>query len=262
MKSQAVSIRRLNANRENAKKSTGPKTAEGRAASSRNSAKHGLTSKTFILKTEDLDEFNEFRNAYIARFGPRDLVELNLVGRMVHADWNEHRSWSMEHELIDLKIEDNFHNVNGVYVDPPPGTQAALAVDQLAKEPTLPLLQRYAAALSRESRRAFKMLLELRKEVPLLPANTPGETNPWSETNTPPEPKTETTTEPPSTVSPQVPAAPQPPTPVRLTTDHRPPATAFVLSSIPIGTQTGRLNWASAEEVSTHETPDPPQNQR
>jgi hypothetical protein len=32
----------INANRENAKKSTGPRTAEGKAASSRNGLKHGL----------------------------------------------------------------------------------------------------------------------------------------------------------------------------------------------------------------------------
>jgi hypothetical protein len=32
----------INANRENAQKSTGPRTAEGKAASSRNGLKHGL----------------------------------------------------------------------------------------------------------------------------------------------------------------------------------------------------------------------------
>ena len=43
----------VNANRENAKKSTGPRTAEGKAASSRNRLLHGLRANKHILVDED-----------------------------------------------------------------------------------------------------------------------------------------------------------------------------------------------------------------
>ena len=39
------------ANRQNAKKSTGPTTPEGKAVASRNATKHGLRSNTIILKS-------------------------------------------------------------------------------------------------------------------------------------------------------------------------------------------------------------------
>src|ERR1035441_692112 len=47
----------VNANRQNAKKSTGPRTAEGKAASSRNGLKHGLCANKHILLDEDPEEF-------------------------------------------------------------------------------------------------------------------------------------------------------------------------------------------------------------
>jgi hypothetical protein len=46
---KATSIKRVNANRENAKKSTGPKTASGKFRSCRNALKHGLDSRKHLI---------------------------------------------------------------------------------------------------------------------------------------------------------------------------------------------------------------------
>ena len=46
----------MNANRENAKKSTGPRTPEGKATSSRNSLVHGMTSGKFLPPDGDPEE--------------------------------------------------------------------------------------------------------------------------------------------------------------------------------------------------------------
>jgi len=67
-------------------------------------------------------------------------------------------------------------------------------MSDLAKEPAVPLMQRYAKSLSFEARRAYDMLMDLRKRVPLVPPGTPlpeieepqNETNPCPEMNTPP----------------------------------------------------------------------------
>ena len=52
---KTISSRKLQANRENSKKSTGPKTSAGKAISSWNSIQHGLLSKR-LATTESLDK--------------------------------------------------------------------------------------------------------------------------------------------------------------------------------------------------------------
>ena len=46
------------ANRENAKKSTGPRTEEGKARSSQNGIKHGLLARDAVMADEDPAEYD------------------------------------------------------------------------------------------------------------------------------------------------------------------------------------------------------------
>ena len=48
------------ANRRNALKSTGPRTAAGKAASGRNALTHGLTARTAVVLDEDAGDYAEF----------------------------------------------------------------------------------------------------------------------------------------------------------------------------------------------------------
>ena len=52
-----ASVAQIRANRLNAQKSTGPRTAEGKAAASQNAAKHGLLAEQVVIKGEDPAEF-------------------------------------------------------------------------------------------------------------------------------------------------------------------------------------------------------------
>jgi hypothetical protein len=55
------------ANRENAQKSTGPQTDEGKRRSRRNTLRHGLTAETVIDGLEDTEDYQAFEQAIIAR---------------------------------------------------------------------------------------------------------------------------------------------------------------------------------------------------
>jgi hypothetical protein len=169
---KVISMRRQAANRANAQKSTGPKSPEGKARAAANAVRHGLAASNFVILTEDVGQFNGFRQSYMDRFGPRDGVEVDLIDRMVHAAWTERRTWSMENDAIDLQVRRMAPALAAEIGGATNGDRAARAIEELAKQPTLALLHRYAARLSNEFQRALKTLLELREKVPLIPAGT------------------------------------------------------------------------------------------
>jgi hypothetical protein len=97
---------RLAANRENAKKSTGPKTKKGKARSSRNAILHGLTSEKEINSSFDYkNEFKAFQKEIHRQFESNNTLELTLVDRLVTIMWRLRRIPSMETELIDFNVE-------------------------------------------------------------------------------------------------------------------------------------------------------------
>lgn len=66
-------------------KSGGPATPEGRARSSRNSLRHGLTAKSVVLPHESRAEFQLLVDSHIAQFAPFGGVEMELVEAMAAA---------------------------------------------------------------------------------------------------------------------------------------------------------------------------------
>src|SRR5258705_166343 len=89
----------------NGAKSGGPKTPEGRAASSMNSLKHGLTAKTLVLQNESSDQFTEMLNSYFDYLDPQNQVEVDLVADIVAARWRLRRIWRYETALIDIEMD-------------------------------------------------------------------------------------------------------------------------------------------------------------
>ncbi len=77
----ALSEARLLANRENARKSTGPRTEEGKARSRRNALRHGLAGEGAVLHPEDEARLRERVAAWSECLGPRDALEEYLISR-------------------------------------------------------------------------------------------------------------------------------------------------------------------------------------
>ena len=77
----ACSDAQLAANRQNAARSTGPTTAEGKEQSRRNALKHGLTGAGVVLPTEDLPAIEARFNDFAADLQPVGGVALFLVQR-------------------------------------------------------------------------------------------------------------------------------------------------------------------------------------
>src|SRR5882724_10312816 len=82
-----ASPKQLTANRANAKKSTGPRTPKGKAASRFNALKFGITAQSLLLPNESVDDFEALAVEYDARFRPQSPEQRFLVKSLVTADW-------------------------------------------------------------------------------------------------------------------------------------------------------------------------------
>jgi len=60
--SNVTSISKVLANRENAKKSTGPKSLFGKSRVSGNALKHGLHSSKHVIPSESVQEYEKYRD--------------------------------------------------------------------------------------------------------------------------------------------------------------------------------------------------------
>ena len=92
MSDNETSSRRAEANRRNAQKSTGPRTAEGKARSRFNAVKHGMRAATPVLPGEDKAAFDDRLERWTRNLAPRDDVEQFLVKRAVELSWQLERA--------------------------------------------------------------------------------------------------------------------------------------------------------------------------
>lgn len=103
-----VSLKQIDANRRNAQRSTGPRTIEGKAIASRNSFKHGLAAKDFVLNTgpqEDPQAFEEFRDSLFRYYEPAQTLEEFLVERIAVCMWRLRRAYRAEREAVARQID-------------------------------------------------------------------------------------------------------------------------------------------------------------
>ena len=77
----------IEANRANAVKSTGPRTAEGKAAVAQNAVKHGLLAEQVVIAGEDPGEFEFHRQALMAEISPVGDYEKILAERAAELVW-------------------------------------------------------------------------------------------------------------------------------------------------------------------------------
>jgi hypothetical protein len=84
--------------------SPGPRTPEGKAVSSRNAIRHGLTSISPVLPSEDQAEYDLFQADIVTRYDPLDPEETNHVA-YVDTLWRLRRIPVYESRLIALEVK-------------------------------------------------------------------------------------------------------------------------------------------------------------
>ncbi len=145
---------RTRANRENSKKSTGPRTAQGKAAVSHNARQHGLSGGFSILAHEDRAEFQHLLDEYRAEFQPKSPDEIFLIEQMTQARWTLARARRIEAHLlnqlagVELPVDD-------------PDACIAFQLEEKSGN-ALNTIQRYASAAERTYFRSRRELQQAR----------------------------------------------------------------------------------------------------
>src|SRR5689334_15733087 len=104
MKTQ-LSEKQLAANRANAAKSTGPRTAGGKARSARNSYKHGLCAETVTaVGFDDPDALARLREDAIREYQPITSQELQAVDRIAIGQLQMLRAARLEAGMIQHAV--------------------------------------------------------------------------------------------------------------------------------------------------------------
>ncbi len=228
------SAAQIAASRANGAKSRGPVTEEGKAASSRNSLRHGLLAKMVLIEGESEAAFRQLSEALHNAFAPAsaraareesgtkgehlgaagralpedagsdfDEYENNLLDTMVLSAWRRMRAVGMETAAVTLQIKSNrdFAAQSATSADAGTTTYQAFTA-LLSNSPAFELVLRYEARHARAYERAAKALRDYRKGTG-RDIKEPVQTNP---TPAPEPPSNRTPTEPRASASgPQIP---------------------------------------------------------
>jgi hypothetical protein len=155
-----ASEKQFEANRQNAQKSTGPKTPEGRAAVRLNGVKHGLTAETIVLKGESEADFTNMLDSFEAEHAPTTPTEEALVVQLALANWRLRRLYHQEAGFYTSKLK----TLASIQKDLNLDDAGRMGHAAGWSESTLGLFNRQESRLERTFYRALHELQRLRKE--------------------------------------------------------------------------------------------------
>lgn len=140
----------IEANRRNARLSTGPRTERGRRVSSMNALRHGLTAQHVTVFDETEEDFRRFHRELMRVLQPKGAMEAQLCERAVICAWRLRRVYRIETGMFSKARKawapggaTMATDIETVY------TRLSSQRDDLAK------LSRYEASIERSLRRAL-----------------------------------------------------------------------------------------------------------
>jgi hypothetical protein len=153
---------RLRANRANAKKSTGPKTAEGKTRSALNATRHGILSQVIHLPEEEMAAYDEFTECYVASVQPVGAVETELANACADLQFRLHRLAAAEHNLFAIGHDEHGERWNTGH----PESHAALTMAETLRRSGNPLalLTLYESRLHRRFLQTLKQLRDIQAD--------------------------------------------------------------------------------------------------
>ena len=151
----------IEANRWNAQKSTGPRTAEGKAVVSRNAITHGLLARAGVIPGEEVHEFAAHREELRKQLRPGAPLEEVLAERIVDLSWRLQRA-ARDQEVAYAALYEKYTEGQPQPQEPDAGPAALgrMIVEDFCEAAVLERLQRYERRIESSF---YKALNELRQ---------------------------------------------------------------------------------------------------
>ena len=157
-----ITAAQLEANRNNAQKSSGPRTADGKNRARLNGLRHGLTGQTVVMPFEDQKTWERHLARITESLQPETDLERGLAGSIASDQWRLNRARAIEENIFALgqtknpvQIEDADQRMNAAL------TQAQTF---LADAKQIGLLTLYESRINRTLQRNMNELNRLQTE--------------------------------------------------------------------------------------------------
>jgi hypothetical protein len=158
-----ISDAQLEANRQNAQKSTGPRTEEGKKRCRINATRHGLTGQFHAFSHEDKAAFDQHCTGLVDDFKPTTYREKILAMSIAEDMWRLNRARAMENNIFAIGMSGPIGDATDV--DSAEGHAAACqARVWLADGKNIQLLALYETRIRRNVEKNEKQLKELQTE--------------------------------------------------------------------------------------------------
>ena len=155
----------IEANRNNAKNSTGPRTQAGKQRSSRNALKHGLRAEQSVIPGEDAADYDNLFTEFDDTFHPNTAYERALVRQMADAEWRLQRISRLETAFLCSAFDDKRRYYDEIDKPDDPARDENYLLGDIMQNRTAEInhFARYEANQSRRFHRAYRQLVEVRE---------------------------------------------------------------------------------------------------
>lgn len=147
-----TSQKQVEANRKNAKHSTGPRSKQGKALVALNATRHGILSEQVPVDEGEQEEYFDFHEAMVLELDPRGGLESLMVDRIISTAWRLRRVVHVESLMLCKSKGEVFGD--GTYRKVFEGNSAN----------NMAVLSRYERSLENALFRALKEFRGLREE--------------------------------------------------------------------------------------------------
>src|SRR5205807_2302587 len=145
----------IEANRLNAKKSTGPKTFKGKTRCKMNALKHGFTTAQAVMDPLEEDLLPTIAQSITHRLRPQDELELALVDHIIQAAWRLRRLPRIETDYLRA-------------LQYTPGKSLGESLFDTDQQRKLFSLSNHETRIEKSMYRAIEQLATIRKIAPIL----------------------------------------------------------------------------------------------